>query len=122
VLLDRVHVSLPVASDLFGKRGTQYLRKLRLPSIEGGILSQDPKLLNVLNKRLKETEKQIETLLRGDPRIQLLRTIPGVEPIFAALIMLEMDDKVGESITLYAALEDSSCSQLILGVKKAEKS
>ena len=113
MLLDRVNVSLSTVSDLFGKRGTEYLRKLKLPSIAGGILSQDPKLLDVLNKRLKEREKQIETLLRGDPRIQLLRTIPGVEPIFAALIVLEIGDKVGESNTLYAGLKDSSCSQLV---------
>jgi len=91
VLLDRQHIPAPAVSDLFGKRGTEYLKKLQLPSVEGELLRQDLELLDVLNKILKEAEKQIESLLREDRRIQLLRTIPGIGPIFAALIALEID-------------------------------
>jgi transposase len=68
------------------------LRGLQLPSIEGEILRQDLELLGVLNKILKEAEKEIETLLGGDRRVQLLRTIPGIGPVFAALMVLEIDD------------------------------
>ncbi len=91
VLLDRLHVPLPAVSDLFGKRGTQYLRKLMLPPIDGEMLRQDLELLDVLNKLLKEAEKEIELLIRDDPRIQLLRTIPGLGAIFAAVVALEID-------------------------------
>lgn len=92
VLLDRLHLPLPVLSDLFGKRGTQYLRKLKLSGIDGWILRQDLDLLELLNQLLKEAEKEIEALLGEDPRIQGLRTIPGLGPILAAVIALEIDE------------------------------
>jgi transposase len=92
VLLDRLHIPMPAVSDLFGKRGTQYLKKLVLPEIDGTILRQDLELLDLLNKLLQEAEREIDKLLQADPRVQLLRSIPGLGPIFAAVVALEIDD------------------------------
>lgn len=92
VLLDRLHIPMPAVSDIFGKRGTHYLKKLKLPGVDGELLRQDLELLDLLNKLLKEAEKEIDTLLREDARMQLLRQIPGLGPIFAAIVALEIDD------------------------------
>ena len=91
VLLDRLHVPLPSVTDLFGKRGTDYLRKLKLPGVDGEILRENLQLLEALNTLIKEAEREIALLLGEDPRVKLLRTIPGLGPILAAVVALEID-------------------------------
>lgn len=45
VLLDRLHVPLPSVTDILDRRGTDYLRKLTLPGVEGEILKGNLQLL-----------------------------------------------------------------------------
>ncbi len=92
VLLDRTHVPLPSVTDIFGKRGTDYLKKLQLNSLDGEILRENLELLEILNKLVKDAEKEIDRLIGSDPRVKLLRTIPGLGPILAAVIALEIDN------------------------------
>jgi len=91
VLLDRLHIPLPSVTDIFGKRGIDYMRKLDLPGVDGEILRENLQLLETLNTLIKEAEREIESLLGEDPRVKLLRTVPGFEPILAALAVLEID-------------------------------
>jgi len=46
------------------KRGTDYLRKLNLPGVDGEILRENLQLLEVFNTLIKEAEREIELLLR----------------------------------------------------------
>lgn len=92
VLLDRLHVPLPSVTDIFGKRGTDYLKKLNFGGVDGEILRENLELLDMFNKLIKEAEKEIERLVGGDPRIKLLQSIPGLGPILAAVVALEIDD------------------------------
>lgn len=91
VLLDRLHMALPSLSDMFGKRGTAYLRKLNLSGVDGEILREDLDLLETLNRLIKEAEREIGTLMDEDPRVKLLKTVPGLGPILAAVVALEID-------------------------------
>jgi len=91
VLLDRLHIPLPSVTDIFGKRGTDYLRKLNLPGVDGEILKEDLDLLEVFNRLIKEAEGEIASLVGEDPRVKLLRTVPGLGPILAAVVALEID-------------------------------
>jgi transposase len=91
VLLDRLHIPFPSVTDIFGKRGTTYLRKLNLPGVDGEILREDLELLEVFNKLVKEAEQEIASLLGDDPQVKLLRTIPGLGPILAAVVTMEID-------------------------------
>lgn len=91
VLLDRLHIPFPSVTDIFGKRGTTYLRKLNLPGVDGEILREDLELLEVFNKLVKEAEQEIASLLGDDPQVKLLRTIPGLGPILAAVVAMEID-------------------------------
>ncbi len=91
VLLDRIHVPLPSVTDLFGKRGTEYLKKLNLPGVDGEIMKENLKLLETFNQLIKEAEREIASVLGEDPRVKLLRTVPGLGPILAAVVALEID-------------------------------
>lgn len=91
VLLDRLHIPLPSVTDIFGRRGTEYLKKLTLDGVDGEILKENLKLLETFNQLIKEAEGEIESLLREDPRVKLLRTVPGLGPILAAVVALEID-------------------------------
>ena len=91
VLLDRLHIPLPSVTDIFGKTGTNYLRRLDLPGVDGEILRENLQLLETLNTLIKEAEREIESLLGEDLRVKLLRTVPGFGPILAALAALEID-------------------------------
>jgi len=89
--LDRLHIPFLSVTDIFGKRGTTYLRKLNLPGVDGEILREDLELLEVFNKLVKEAEQEIASLLGDDPQVKLLRTIPGLGPILAAVVAMEID-------------------------------
>jgi transposase len=91
VLLDRLHIPSPSVTDIFGKRGTNYLRRLNLHGVDGEILRENLQLLETLNTLIKEAEREIELLLGDDSRVKLLRTVPGFGPILAALAALEID-------------------------------
>ena len=91
VLLDRLHIPLPSVTDIFGKRGTDYLRKLDLPGVDGEILRENLQLLEAFNTVIKEAEREIELLLGENPLVKLLRTVPGLGPILAAVVVLEID-------------------------------
>jgi transposase len=91
VLLDRLHIPLPSVTDVFGKRGTEYLRKLNLPGVDGEILREDLELLETFNRLIKEAEREIASLMGEDPRVKLLRAVPGLGPILAAVVALEID-------------------------------
>ncbi|WP_168063467.1 IS110 family transposase [Candidatus Manganitrophus noduliformans] len=78
VLLDRLHVPLPVVSDLFGKKGVSYLKQLKLAGVDQELLREDLELLEALNQLIKEAEGEINRLLSSDARVQLLATVPGL--------------------------------------------
>jgi transposase len=92
-LLQKAHITPPEVKDLFGSYGRQWLTEIRLP---------DARLDHLLRQHLAlhDTFKAQELLIRkwlvhelGDcPEVRLLMTIPGVGEVFAAVIMLEIDD------------------------------
>ncbi len=112
VLLDRLHVPLPSVTDIFGKRGTDYLKRLKLNGVDAEILRENLELLEVFNKLIKEAEKEIEQLIGSDPRVKLLRSIPGLGPILAAVIALEIDNikrfAAAPKLAAYAGLVPST--------------
>jgi transposase len=92
VLLDRLHLPLPSVTDLFGKRGTDYLRKLKLGGIDGEILREDLELLDVLNQLIRDAEGKLRQFSQIDPRVKRLLTVPGIGPILALVVALEIED------------------------------
>lgn len=91
-LLDRNHVAPPSFSDLFGRAGRRHLAALELAPTEANLLHGHLALLETLDGHTKETEGWLEEALSDDARVRRLRTIPGLGPILAALVALEIDD------------------------------
>ena len=112
VLLDRLHIPMPSVTDIFGKRGTTYLRQLNLSGVDKTILDENLKLLEALNQLIKESEHEIEALLGQDPRVQRLRTIPGMGAILSAVVAMEIDrvDRFSDprKLAAYAGLVPST--------------
>jgi len=50
------------------------------------------KLLDQLGKQIDQTEERIRQMVKITPEMQLLMSLPGVGPILAVLIALEIGD------------------------------
>ena len=92
VLLDRRHVPPPPITDMFGKGGTAYLKKLNLSGVDGEILRENLELLKAFDTLITESEQEIKRFMGDDPRVTLLRSIPGLGPILAVVVALEIDN------------------------------
>ncbi len=90
-LLARQHVPLPAVSDIFGKRGRDYLTKLKLEDAAQELLRQDLELLETLSEEVRATEKWLRQATQNDHRVELLRTIPGLGELLATVVALEID-------------------------------
>jgi transposase len=78
-------------SDIFGKRGRDYLAKLKLEDAAQELLRQDLELLETIAAEVRATEKWLHQATQGDQRVELLRTIPGVGELLATVVALEID-------------------------------
>jgi transposase len=114
VLLDRLHVLLPSVTDLFGKRGTDYLKKLKLGGSDGEILREDLELLDVLNQLIRDSERELHRFGQSAPRVKRLLTVPGIGPVLALVVALEIEDieRFGSSAKLvsYSGLAPTTYS------------
>jgi hypothetical protein len=77
---------------MFGKGGTAYLRKLNLSGVDGEILRKNLELLASFDSLITEAEREIKHLMGNDPRVTLLRSVPGLGPILAVVVALEIDE------------------------------
>lgn len=111
-LLERHHVSLPSVSDLFGKKGRQYLSRVVLSVSAQQLLTQDLKLLDSLDEEIKQTEQWLKSTLGEDRRMEILLTVPGLGQLLGAVVALEIDtiERFSQSSKLvaYAGLAPST--------------
>ncbi len=91
-ILDRNHVTLPECSDLFGKTSRKLLAQLELPAPDDLLLVSHLELLDYIDEQVAHTEKWTREALDGHAGIAILRTIPGLGKVLAALVALEIDD------------------------------
>jgi transposase len=99
MLRNRIHrllgaqheVKLPQCSDLFGRRGLSFLEKLELPAPAKLLLTQQLALLKELAVRIHEDEKALEGLLQESPALKYVRSLSGMGPILAAVVVSEID-------------------------------
>jgi transposase len=81
-------------SDLFGKRGRLLINKCleELPRETRYSVIQELDLLDHAQSQIDIAEKRIKEVIKVTPAMQLLMTIPGVGPILAISIALEIGD------------------------------
>ena len=54
-------------------------------------MRQDLALLEALSRKVRATEQWLRDSVRSDHRVELLRTIPGLGALLAAVVALEID-------------------------------
>lgn len=99
MLRNRIHrllggqhgVKLPQCSDLFGRKGMEALEALELPAPAGLLLKQQLAILRELEARVREDEKALEKMMGETAELSYVRSIPGMGPILASVVVSEID-------------------------------
>lgn len=91
-LLVQHAVDQPRASDLFGRSGQEWLRKLSLPDPDGRLLQENLAFLGLLQTQIAQTDNLIAQLALGDVVVQNLASVPGIGKFLSVLIRWEVDD------------------------------
>jgi transposase len=100
-LKNRVHATLAKygvcteqVSDLFGRKGMKLLQEAiqELPDHVEFTTTAILEEITVLNERVAACERRIEEALKDTEELVLLRTIPGIGKVLAAVIVLEIGD------------------------------
>lgn len=101
-------------SDLFGKKGLEWLKGLEIPGPDNKLLKDLLETLVGINKKIKETDWLIKEILQRDQNCQLLKTIPGLGEFFAVLVKVEIGDisrfRTSSHLCSYAGLVLSTYS------------
>ena len=88
-ILIRWNVALEM-TDLFGAKGMEQLRAMKLPQPWHRVFHEWLKLLEHLRRRLKETERAILREIGDDREARLLRSLPGVGQVLSFVIRAEI--------------------------------
>lgn len=83
--------SIP-CKELFSKQGLEWLKTVSVKEQDRDILNEDLSLYHALEERIRRSNELIEKLSRGNTKVKLLKTIPGIGEFFAVLISNEVDD------------------------------
>jgi transposase len=90
--LSKYAIQIKEVSDIFGAQGRKLMenRLSELPPQTRRSIEEQLKLLDQVKERIKECEKQIEKIIEETPAMRQLMTIPGVGPILAIVIAMEI--------------------------------
>ena len=114
-ILDREGLSMPGGKNGWTKKSVNALRLLARPVLETnsddlwrGQLHVELQALDQLQVLTDQVEKKLAVLAYQDTRVRQLRTIPGVGPRLAELVVATIDDphrfKNGKQVGSYAGL------------------
>lgn len=107
-LLTMEGLQLPAVSDLFGKRGREYLEAVQLRQPKRVALDNYLKVLDVLTERIKEVERILQEKAEVTEEVEWLQSIPGIGYHNALLILSELGEVARfsrpQSLVSYAGL------------------
>ena len=101
-------ITFDEVSDIFGGKGRKLLEKslVELPPETRLSVQEQLWLLDQVEQAINQAEQRIHQVIKVDPTMQLLMTLPGVGPILAITIALEMGEvdrfPSGEKFASYA--------------------
>lgn len=101
-------ITFDEVSDLFGGTGRKLMEKAldELPPETRNSVQEQLWLLDQVGQSIKQAEKRIHQVIKIDHDMQLLLTLPGVGPILAIVIALEVGSvdrfPTGENLSSYA--------------------
>lgn len=79
-------------SDLFGKRGRQWLGEIALSPAARTVVDTHLQVVELLDELIAQQERELKQLAAGDVRAGWLQTIPGVGAYSAMIILAELGD------------------------------
>jgi len=79
-------------TDLFGKRGRQWLAQVKLPKTGRQAVEVCLRMIDRYREEIEEQNRQLREQWRGDQRAQWLTTIPGIGMYSAMLLLAEIGD------------------------------
>ena len=79
-------------SDLFGRRGRQWLAQAKLPPRAQETITVCLRLIDGYNQEIEKQNRQLSVEARGDARVRWLTTIPGIGMYSAMLLLAEIGD------------------------------
>jgi transposase len=79
-------------TDLFGRTGLEFLQTVELRPIYRQELDGYLAVIEFLEVKIAEATKLIRAILKPDPRVKLLMTIPGIGELTAYLLLCEIGD------------------------------
>ena len=79
-------------SDLFGKRGMEWLKGLELGEPDGKILGELIEIYETLCSKIEKFDKDVKRMVEEDPDCGLLKSIPGIGDFLAAVIKGEIGE------------------------------
>ena len=88
-LLTRYNIHLE-ATDIFGKKGVEHLRALELGSPADTVLENLLAFIEHTNGLIKKVDRKLASVLESDPRVDLLRSLPGVGKLTAYFLLGEI--------------------------------
>jgi transposase len=100
-LKNRIHatfakygINFESESDLFGKKGRQAINQQlpELPPETRRSVEQELELLDQLAEQIEQAEKRIHEVIAVTPDMKFLMSLPGVGPVLAITIALEVGD------------------------------
>jgi len=77
-------------SDLFGKGGTQWLKKLELPSLDRLMLDNHLQHIESLNQQIERVDEEIRSKASQDEDVKILLSMTGIDIYTALLIRSEI--------------------------------
>ena len=87
-------ITFDEVTDIFGGKGRRLLEQAlpELPPETRSSVETQLQLIDQVEESIKEAEKRIKSVIKEDHAMQLLETLPGVGPILAITLALEIGD------------------------------
>ncbi len=87
-------ITFDEVTDVFGGKGRCLLEQAldELPPETRCSVKAELQLIDQVENSIKEAEKRIKSVIKEDHAMQILKTLPGVGPILAITLALEMGD------------------------------
>lgn len=98
----------PEVSDVFGKKGRVWLKKIELPAAGRRAMDTYCALIDQVSGHIEKQERQIGQMAKADPRAKWLATIPGIGVYSAMILLSEIGEiqrfRTAKSLFSYAGL------------------
>jgi transposase len=88
-LLDKHRLKAP-CGELFSKEGLEWLKGLKLSSVDDAVLKSDLGILRALDEQVGYVESKIASVALKDANVELLITMPGIDFYSAMVLSSEM--------------------------------